>query len=166
MQRRHVLATATTLLASTTVAGCLTDDSTGTDATTTHGDPTTDASTSGTTEDYVGTEEASNTPAADHQITARNDHDEPHELGVLVARTEDGERAETVHESTRELAPGSVESVYNLQDATPDGVQSFAVESSVGDQVEVVVLETSMCYGDLEIVVDETGELDPIYAIC
>jgi len=166
MQRRHLLATATTLLAGTTVAGCLTDDSTATDTTTTHGDPTTGAPTSGTTEDYVGTEEASNTPAPDHQITARNDHDEPHELRVVVARTERGERVETVHESARELAPGSVDSVYNLEDANPDGVQSFAVESSVGGQLAVVVLETSACYGDLEIVVDETGELDPIYAIC
>jgi hypothetical protein len=154
MRRRHLLAT-TSLIASSTVVGCLEENRSG-------GDPS-ETAPGTTTSGFIGSAEASNTPSPDHQITAVNEHDSPHEYAVTVTRAADGER---VHESTRTLEPGTTEQVYNLSAANPDGIESFSITGTVDDQTETVVLETSLCYGGLRFVVDDTGTFRAIYDLC
>lgn len=105
---------------------------------------------------------AAGEPDPDLPVFASNRHDAAHDLTVTIAR----ESGETVYDETQELAPGADREIYNLEDADPDGVETFAVRTATGDQTGSVQVETSGCYGRVEIRITEDGTLDPTYSIC
>lgn len=47
-----------------------------------------------------------------------------------------------------------------------DGVEAFAIEARTGEQSESIEVETSACYGPVEVGVNEDGTLYPTYGIC
>lgn len=107
-------------------------------------------------------EDAMEEPDPDLPITIENRHDEPHEVSVTVARAS----GETVYGATTEVAAGEERTVYNLEEAEPEGVEAFTVEAALGEQTESVEVETSACYGEVRIEVTEEGRLYPFYSIC
>ena len=48
----------------------------------------------------------------------------------------------------------------------PDGVESFEITVTLGEQSERATIQTSECYGDLEAEIDRDGTLDLGYAVC
>lgn len=175
--RRSVLAA----LAALPTAGCLTDTGSespesSTDATTTHDRTTADGTTAAdptTTGDWFT--HVSNEAEPDHSITLNNESSEARTVRVWVTREETGE---TIFEETRESPPGTEYELYNLQQADPDGVESFAVcgefvdadfttdADGESDARHCVTLRTDACHGNAHVTVLDDGSLQVIYSIC
>ena len=107
-------------------------------------------------------EDAMQQPDPDLPIMVENRHDEAHEIELTVTR----ESGETVYEATETVAPGEDREAYNLREAEPDGVEAFTIEARMGEETGSVEVETSACYGLVEVGVNEDGTLYPTYAIC
>ncbi|PSQ03443.1 hypothetical protein BRC95_08930 [Halobacteriales archaeon QS_5_68_33] len=105
---------------------------------------------------------ASSQPDPDLPVSLDNRHDERHEIGVEITRESGG----TVHDETHTIDPGIERTVYNLREASPDGVETFEITATMGDATESVEVETSACYGDAIVSVTEDGELYLYYSIC
>ena len=105
---------------------------------------------------------ASSQPDPDLPVSLDNRHDERHEIGVEITRESGG----TVHDETHTIDPGIERTVYNLREASPDGVETFEITATMGETTESVRVETSACYGDAIVSVTEDGELYPYYSIC
>lgn len=132
-----------------------------------------------TTGDWI--EQASNSPDPDHAIGVRNDAAEARTLRVAVVREATGR---TAFETTEDLSPGDEYTLYNLQEADPEGVETFRVcaelvdesatttetvaDSEPGDSPrrDCATIDTSECYGNAHVTVHEDGTLQIIYAIC
>lgn len=112
--------------------------------------------------DPVSHEEAMQEPDADLAISIENRHDEAHEVEVTVARAS----GDPVFTTTERVEPGAERGIYNLEHADPDGVEAFTIEARMGGQTESIEVETSACYGPVEVGITEEGELYPVYAIC
>jgi len=105
---------------------------------------------------------ASSQPDPDLPVSLDNRHDERHEIGVEITRESGG----TVYDETHTMDPGIERTVYNLREASPDGVETFEITATMGETTESVRVETSACYGDAIVSVTEDGELYPYYSIC
>jgi len=105
---------------------------------------------------------ASSQPDPDLDVLLHNEHDESHEIGVDVAR----ESGEMVYDGTHAIDPGAERTVYNLREASPDGVETFEITATMGEATESMQVETSACYGDAIVSVTDDGELYPYYSIC
>lgn len=164
MKRRTMISMVGATLWSTTMAGCL-DADTGADdrspSPTSSPSPTPTSSPSPTpTEAPPSTE--SNDPDPDLPIHVENRHDATHTIALTVTR----ESGETVHEETYEVTAGADREVYNLDEADPDGVESFEIEATMDDRTASATVETSSCYGEAIVAVSEDGELHVTYSIC
>ena len=100
-------------------------------------------------------------PNPDLAVRVVNDGEETRSVSLTVTR----ESGEVVHEATHEAPPGSDREVYNLRAADPDGVESFEIAAERGDASESVTVQTSDCYGNVIVMIDEEG-LGVTYAIC
>lgn len=174
MDRRRFLAV-TCVATMAGVGGCLADgDGDGGAAPTTQtptADPTTTPDRPGTTDgtDAPGTTQrpsasrsAADVPDPDLPVVLYNQDRESHVVAVTVRR----ESGETVHEGAYEVGGGSEREVYNLRAAAPDGIETFEVTASMGDQSGTVVVETSACYGTVLVRVTQDGVLSPTFSIC
>lgn len=168
MNRRTVLAAAGSLLGAGGLAGCLEGQSGGAtpspDSTPT--DPTaspTDGPTEGPTPTGGPTtgSPASSQPDPDLPIIAENHDDATHAIALAV---EQG--SEMPHEATYDLDPGADRELYNLRETDPDGIESFTVRATLGDQEETVGVRTNACHGHVVLWITEAGDLEMTYAIC
>ncbi|MFC6953693.1 hypothetical protein [Halorubellus litoreus] len=179
MNRRTLLGTATSALASVALAGCLTDDEPGaptTDrsatpddtATTRSGSETTGRSTTPadtTDDDSNWWSEAANEPDPSKDVILGNDGEDgvAHTVDLEVYREATGT---VVHDQSHEISAGGEIVAYDTADANPDGVEAFRITCTFEDQTETVTIETSECYGWAEFVVSAEDELRGTYAIC
>lgn len=116
----------------------------------------------GTDTDEYLSREAANEPDPDLPINVTNRHDETHEVSVTIAR----ESGETVYDETVAIEAGEDREIYNIEDADPDGVEAFDVRAAMDGQTESVRVETSACYGLVDIGINGNGEFRMTYAIC
>jgi hypothetical protein len=100
-------------------------------------------------------------PNPDLAVRIENNGGETRSVSLTVTR----ESGEVVHEATHEAPPGSDREVYNLRAADPDGVESFEIVAERGDASESVTVQTSDCFGDVIVMIDEEG-FRVTYAIC
>lgn len=178
MNRRTLLGTATSALASAALAGCLTDDEPGASttersttpddtATTRSGTETTDPSrpTETTDDDSNWWSEAANEPDPSKDVILVNDGEDgvAHTVGLEVYRESTGT---VVHDQSHEISANGEIVAYDTADANPDGIETFRVTCTFEDQTETVTIETSECYGWAEFVVDAEDELRGLYTIC
>ncbi|WP_435318538.1 twin-arginine translocation signal domain-containing protein [Haloarchaeobius sp. TZWSO28] len=110
----------------------------------------------------AATDSSTNEPDPDHSVEVDNNHTDTHTLSVTVTR----ESGEVVHDETHEVEPGATREIYNLQDAAPDGIESFTIEATMGDQQTSVTIKSSACYGGAIIYITDDGALESTYAIC
>lgn len=174
MNRRHVLASAGTLIAG--LAGCL--ETTQGDAPSSTETPTEDtpaedtpaedtpdadesAESTETPSDSSGLAEAANQPNADHPVRVINHDDSAYSVSVKI--TQDGETIDTV---THESNPDANDVVYNLRQADPDGIEEYDVTATLGNQSETVKVRTNDCFGDVNVVIQSDGSLFVTYSIC
>jgi len=101
-------------------------------------------------------------PDPDLAVSLDNEHDEDHTIRVEIRR----EGGETVYAETHEIAAGSEREVYNLREASPDGVETFEITATMDGETESMRVETSTCYGEAIVSVTDDGMLYPYYAIC
>lgn len=101
-------------------------------------------------------------PDPDLQVSLANEHKESHEIRVEIRRVDGA----TVYAETHEVDAEAERDVYNLAEASPDGVEPFTIEATMDGKTESMRVETSTCYGDAIISVTDDGELYPYYAIC
>lgn len=101
-------------------------------------------------------------PDPDLQVSLDNEHRESHEIRLEIQR----ESGETVYAETHEIGAGNERDVYNLREASPDGVETFTITATMGGNTESIRVETSTCYGAAIVSVTDDGALYPYYAIC
>lgn len=101
-------------------------------------------------------------PDPDLRVSIDNEHDERHEIEVEITR----ESGEVVYAETHAIDAGSERSIYNLRNASPDGVEAFEIAATMDDTTETIRVETSTCYGQAIVSVTDDGELYPFYSIC
>jgi hypothetical protein len=141
---------------------------------------------SGCLSDPLGGWHGSDAPDPDHAVVLRSEADGVRTVRVWVVREATGE---TVFETTRELSAGGEVELYNTRQAKPDGSEAFRVcgerfgatagasEGETTDESETTAsteplrrdcatIETSECYGDVEVVVREDGSIQVVYAVC
>lgn len=104
----------------------------------------------------------SSQPNPDLSVSLDNEHDESHEIRVEITR----ESGETVYDGTHTIDPDTERTVYNLREASPDGIETFEITATMDGTTESVEVETSACYGDAIVSVTDDGELYPYYSIC
>ncbi|MCT9096884.1 hypothetical protein [Haloarchaeobius sp. HME9146] len=107
-------------------------------------------------------ESSTNEPDPDHPVEVDNNHNDTRTLSVTVTR----ESGEIVHDETHEVEPGAYREIYNLQQAAPDGIESFTIEATMGDQQTSVTIKSSSCYGGATIYITEAEVLRSTYSIC
>jgi len=101
-------------------------------------------------------------PDPDLQVSIDNEHDERHEIEVEIAR----ESGEDVYAETHAIDAGSERAIYNLREASPDGVETFEITATMDGATETIRVETSECYGAAIVSVTDDGTLYPFYSIC
>ena len=177
MRRRHLLV-CTAAVAAVCPTGCTDlgpggdpegDGPTGgaSDEVTTRDEPTDEGADESTATDEPTAagrdrEHPMNRPDPDLGITVTNRHDEPHGVSITVAR----ESGAVVYRADHDLDPGAEYEAYDLQEAGPDGVERFTVAVETGGRRESIRVETSECYGLVEVGVDAEGEPFATYAVC
>jgi hypothetical protein len=123
-------------------------------------DPTPGETASAT---WVGTEHAADQPDADKDVSVENAWNRSVEIDLRVVREATNE---TVYDETLTLEPGEERTVYNLEDADPDGIESFRVTATARNTTESVTIQTNACYGNAYVEIQDDGTLYPYYAIC
>ncbi|MFD1597392.1 hypothetical protein [Halobellus rarus] len=123
-------------------------------------DPTPGETSSG---EWTTTEQASEQPDADKAIHVENRWNHSVEIRISVVREATNE---TVYEETETFEPGADRDVYNLEEASPEGIESFRITATARNSTESVTIETNACYGNAYVEITEDGELYPYYAIC
>jgi len=104
----------------------------------------------------------SSDPDPDLPISLDNEHDERHEIEVEIKR----ESGETVYAETHVIDADTEREIYNLREASPEGVEPFSITATMDGTTESIRVETSTCYGQVFISVTEDGMLYPYYSIC
>ncbi|WP_323677038.1 hypothetical protein [Halorubellus sp. PRR65] len=180
MNRRRLLATTASAVASVAVAGCLTDDEPGastTDRSTTPDDgrPDTTSAPSDTTgqstptkttdDDSFGWSEAANEPDPSKLIRLGNEGEDglAHTVALEVYREATGT---VVHDENHVIPANGEVKAYDTATANPDGIESFRVTCTFEEQTKTVTIETSECYGWAEFVVSAEDALRGTYTIC
>lgn len=110
-----------------------------------------------------GHEAATNQPDPDKSVRIENAWTRNVTVHIRVVRDATGG---TVHDGTYDVPPDSERTVYNLSAADPDGIESFTVVVTARNRTERVGIETSACYGDVYVEIQDDGTLYPYYAIC
>jgi hypothetical protein len=98
----------------------------------------------------------------DLQVSLDNERDESHRIAVEIRR----ENGDVVYAETHEIEADSERDIYNLREASPDGVEAFEISATMDGETESMRVETSTCYGDAIVSVTDDGDLYPYYAIC
>ena len=111
----------------------------------------------------VGTVGAAEQPDADTAVHVENGWNRSVEIRIIVVREATNE---TVYEETEAFGAGADRDVYNLAEASPEGVESFRITATARNTTESVPIETSVCYGNAYVEITEEGELYPYHAIC
>ncbi|WP_158057311.1 hypothetical protein [Halorussus halophilus] len=137
-------------------------------STTTESTEITETTTASPTEtETYSTAYASESPEPDHEITATNQSNETRTVHAWIVRDATGER---VFEATKELPPGTEAELYNLEQADPDGIESFTIcgKPKGGDaqSEDCVTMKTSACYGNAHVTAQDDGSVEIIYSIC
>lgn len=101
-------------------------------------------------------------PQSDSPIKIRNNDETTRQFSIVVTRGSAG----VVYDGDHRIPPDSNRAVYNLQEADPAGVESFAIEVTMGNQTESVVVRTDACHGTAFVQATATGELVVNYVIC
>jgi hypothetical protein len=172
MNRRRFLATTTSTLAVASLAGCLgslagqdgTDETTPTDTAdtaieTTHA-PTDDdivETTAGQTDESLPEEQQFD---ADHPVRVQNYDSTAHTLTLRFRRDD-----EVRHSMTVDVAAGSDEVVYNLEELQPDGIVQYRVVAEVGSNQDSRAVQTNACFGDVNVSISD-GEPTVGFEIC
>jgi hypothetical protein len=179
VSRRAVLAT----IGSLSLAGCSGWPASGT--TTEEPTPTVTQTeppaTTSPTENWIT--EAVNEPAPDHAVYLSNEGTDPQRVRIEVVR---GATDEVVFDETQTIDPGTEREVYNLKQASPDGIEEFAIcgervdppssdappsgTSTTSDPPDspdrdCITMNTNACYGTAHVIVRE-DEFQIIYSIC
>lgn len=108
-------------------------------------------------------ESALNEPDPDKEVRIENEWNQTVEITIRIIREQNNE---TVHHETYELAPDGQETVYNLSEAEPDGIEAFTVVVTAQNETQRVSIETNACYGNTYAVIMDDGSLNLFYAIC
>jgi hypothetical protein len=115
------------------------------------------------TDEWTTTEHASDQPDPDKAVHVENRWNRSVEIRISVVREATNE---TVYEETETFEPGADRDVYNLEEASPDGIESFRITATALNATESVTIETNKCYGDAYGTVLEDGTVYLYYAIC
>lgn len=97
---------------------------------------------------------------ARHAVLFENDWNQTVEIHVEIS----GENG-TVLDRTYEPSPNASWMIYNLSKAA-DGDEAFAVDVTLGNTTESVVIKTNHCYGPVLAWISEDGSLELTYGIC
>lgn len=177
LTRRTVLAT----MGLFPIAGCIGGPTPGTP---TEQPPTDTPSPDGTSNG--GFTPGVNVPEADHGVFVSNRGTQARSVRVRVEREATGE---TVFDETRTVAPDTEREIYNLQHASPDGIEAFRIcgqlaeptptssDSSTAGSTDTegtpdspyrdcITMRTNACYGTAHVTVQADGTLRVIYSIC
>ncbi len=181
--RRTVLAT----MGALTAAGCVGGPPAGTPTERSPTDrPPTDTSSPPDGTSTGGVTPGVNVPDADHGVFVSNQGTQERTVRVRVVREATGE---PVFEETRTVSPNTEREVYNLQQANPDGIESFRICGSLADSTptpsagstpattdtagrpdsprrDCITMRTNACYGTAHVTVQGDGTLGVIYSIC
>jgi len=98
----------------------------------------------------------------DLQVSLDNEHHESHRIQVEIRRG----NGDVVYAETHAIDADSERDIYNLREASPDGVEAFEISATMDGKTESMRVETSVCYGDAIVSVTDDGELYPYYAVC
>lgn len=106
---------------------------------------------------------AGDEPRAGHALVLENDWNESATFHITVERAATNE---TVHDETYRLDPGEEREVYNTAQASPDGIEPFAVHWTVRDDSGRVTIRTDGCTGDALVVIDAEGTPSATVMVC
>ena len=106
---------------------------------------------------------AAEQPDADTAVHVENGWNRSVEIRISVVREATNE---TVYEETEAFGAGADRDVYNLAEASPEGVESFRITATARHTTESVPIETGVCYGNAYVEITEEGERYPYHAIC
>lgn len=95
-------------------------------------------------------------PSAEQNVVLANRDDEAHWVWLSVVERKSGIE---MYEARRELEPESETPVYPIEDADPEGVQSYRCTLELDDAAASAVLWTNTCYGDVTLAVESDGTL-------
>lgn len=127
-------------------------------------------------------------PNADHAVFLFNQGTRERTVRIQVIREATDV---SVFDETRTVSPNAELEVYNLKQASPDGIEAFTIcgqlaeptptpigtptpKAEPADTLETpdspyddcITMRTDACYGTAHITVDEAGELQIIYSVC
>lgn len=105
---------------------------------------------------------AINTPDADKSVNLENKRNGTQDVRIEVVRDSTGN---TVHNQTYSLN-NTMDDVYNLQQADPEGVESFTVIATTDKDSGQVSIDTSQCFGNVQVELTEENGVYPFYAVC
>lgn len=106
---------------------------------------------------------ATNQSHAGKEVRIENAWNDSATVRVRVIRNATGE---TVHDGTYTVSPDERLTVYNVSDASPDGIESFTAVVTARNETRRVTIETNRCYGNVYGELLEDGELYVYYEIC
>lgn len=109
-------------------------------------------------------------PDPDHPISLRNEHSKSHRVRVWVVRKSTGER---IFNAKRVISAGDHVSLYNLEQAHPNGVEKFRICGKLldSDRRETAhetctTVKTNECYGSVSVQIERDGTVNTMYSIC
>lgn len=108
--------------------------------------------------------QAIDTPDTDKQIELRNAFGDTAVVQITVRRNSTDKH---VYNETHTLAPGEeTDSIYNLNQSNPDGIETYTLTAAALNQTETTELRTTQCQGGAVVEITERGQLYSFYAIC
>ena len=105
-----------------------------------------------------------NEPDYHETVVVRNRSDEPVEIDLEIVH-ENGEG--TVHSEVHTVEAGAEIDAYDFRDAPTDGVETYAITGRLDTgEEESFEFPTNACVSSPELIVEEYGTLDGIWAEC
>ncbi|ERG94290.1 hypothetical protein [Haloquadratum walsbyi] len=110
------------------------------------------------------TQEAINTPDPNKDINIHNKHSDAVELKIVVENPTTGIE---LYNDSFSIAPNSEqESVYNLKQLNPNGVQNYRVVAEYNNTRDSMTIRTNDCHSDANVEITKDGNLRSYYYIC
>lgn len=105
---------------------------------------------------------AINTPDPDKSVNLENQGNNTQDVRIEVVRDSTGN---IVHNQTYSVND-TIDNVYNLKEADPEGVESFTVMATTDEDSDQVSLDTSRCFGNVYVEVTEKNGIYVYHTVC
>lgn len=107
--------------------------------------------------------QSSERASSDHSVDLENHGSESATFDISVVRNATGE---IVHNRSYVLGPDESREVYNADEASPNGVETFEIHWTIRNESGQVNIRTNQCYGGADVVIREDGTASSHYSIC